>query len=568
LTIVSALAGCDDTRFVGVQSQIDSFVHEGEATVDEFTQAGKERVDAFVQTGTRQLDTFQQKVTAKVDILWVVDNSASMEEEQAQLADNYDYFMEFITDPGSPIDYQIGVITTDMDDPAHSGKLQGNPLIITNQTPNPEAAFANNVQVNISGGGTGGNEMGMLAANMAMTEPLVNGFNDGFLRPDAGLAVIFVTNEDDHSNGETGYYMRFFSSVKDIGNENNVVVAAIAGPVATDGCTAAGQIEADAAYRFEDLISEMQRIWNLTESGVQGYFISICDPEFGLKLNELGFSVAGLSRKFLLSRYPDLDFMPITVMVDGVEILEDPDTGWQFKEAERAIHFPGSYVPPPGSTIVVEYGNLEAVFHLSGRGQEDSITVTVDDVEMELNSDYYYDSNTNNIYFDPGSVPPKDAVITVSYLALERQFPLSRTVENPETLEVEVDQGNGWQEVLADEASGWMFNAATNSILFQGQWVPPLNSKLRVSYANLTYLFTLSRVPISITLVTIDVDGDGPEPDAAIPEYDEGTMQPGWIYYGPDEDPPFSNAISFEKLATPLEIGAVITVTYTPDSSS
>ncbi len=60
------------------------------------------------------LDTFQQqgnKITAKMDILWVIDNSRSMDDEQKALKENFNSFItSFI---GKGYDYRIAVITTD-----------------------------------------------------------------------------------------------------------------------------------------------------------------------------------------------------------------------------------------------------------------------------------------------------------------------------------------------------------------------------------------------------------------------------------------------------------------------
>ena len=205
LVALAVFSGCDETRFTEVKTQVDTFVQEGEDVTDYFTQTGTMQVDTFDQTGFHQVDTFKQKAAGQVDILWVVDNSWSMGEEQANLANNFASFMTYIDQ--SLIDYQIGVISTDLDDPAHSGRLQGNPKIITRATPNPVTAFAANVQVGTTGGG---NEMGLLAAHEALTEPLASTDNTGFHRPEASMALIFVSDEDDKSYGGIDFYIRFF----------------------------------------------------------------------------------------------------------------------------------------------------------------------------------------------------------------------------------------------------------------------------------------------------------------------------------------------------------------------
>lgn len=59
----------------------------------------------------------------QVDFLWVIDNSASMCQEQAQLAGSFDDFLTQI-ESFVNIDYRIAVVTTDMLSDDHSGRFQ------------------------------------------------------------------------------------------------------------------------------------------------------------------------------------------------------------------------------------------------------------------------------------------------------------------------------------------------------------------------------------------------------------------------------------------------------------
>ncbi len=59
-------------------------------------------VDSYIQSSRE----------AGVDILWVVDNSASMFEEQDHLALHTAHFTDYLT--RVPVDFQLGVITTDL----------------------------------------------------------------------------------------------------------------------------------------------------------------------------------------------------------------------------------------------------------------------------------------------------------------------------------------------------------------------------------------------------------------------------------------------------------------------
>ncbi|HOX43891.1 MAG TPA: hypothetical protein PK668_09835 [Myxococcota bacterium] len=554
-------AGCDETRFNRIETQKDTFLQDGTQVVEQFIQDGTAKVDTYAQTGFHQVDAFVQKAAAEVDILWVVDNSPSMLQEQQNLGDNFTAFIGYIDT--SLIDYHIGVIAMDMEDPTHQGKLVGTTKVITRQTPGAAAVFEDNINVGTTGGGF---EMGILAAHDALSEPLLSGANAGFLRDTASLAVIFVSDEDDHSYGGVTYYKRFFTTLKDVGNERRVIMAAIVGEN-PDGCSGAAG-EAAPGARYLELVQALG-----------GSSASICAADFSVTLSQLGLTVAGLGRKFVLSQAPDPSSIVVRVRAAGaqdwVEITESPATGWRLDQGENAIYFDGSYVPPPEADIEVEYSNSQYEFPMSGRGDPETLVVTVDadgdgpglPVTQTESTDYVYDAASNTIRFLDGHVPPLGATVEISYASLRRSFALGQEVENPETLRVDVDlkDGNGYRQVLRDEATGWLFDSAGNAVLFQGNFVPPLGSDIRVSFSNLRWLFPLTRVPVSGTLVvTLDNDGDGPLEVIEVP-VDDPAGAPGYIYYGTTEPAPYTNSISFEKLEWP-PLGAVVTAVYRPSA--
>ena len=65
-------------------------------------------------------DIITQVAKAEVDILWVIDNSCSMIEEQTSLINNFDAFIRYFLD--SKLDWHIGVTSTDMS----TGDVPGN----------------------------------------------------------------------------------------------------------------------------------------------------------------------------------------------------------------------------------------------------------------------------------------------------------------------------------------------------------------------------------------------------------------------------------------------------------
>jgi hypothetical protein len=157
-------------------------------------------------------DQAGQSASKGVDILFVVDNSQSMGEEQTKLRNNFRRFIEeLLTKDVS--DFQLGVITTDMDqlfNPDGWGRLvQGDPStpkIITSSLTTTQIieAFTKNANV----GELGSNfEKPLEAIRSALDpDPKYGGWinnergNKGFLREGALLAIIIISDEDDCSH--------------------------------------------------------------------------------------------------------------------------------------------------------------------------------------------------------------------------------------------------------------------------------------------------------------------------------------------------------------------------------
>ncbi|MCO4771664.1 MAG: VWA domain-containing protein [Deltaproteobacteria bacterium] len=158
-----------------------------------------------------QTDVFVQEIRRAVDVLLVVDNSCSMIDEQIKLGSNFEAFIEEFVD--AEVDYQIGVTTTDMVDPLHRGRLQGETKLITADMSFEEAQtlFSENVHVCATGSGF---EKGLDAARAALTEPVLSNENAGFLRENAALAIVFVSDEEDISVDPVGDYLDFFFGLK------------------------------------------------------------------------------------------------------------------------------------------------------------------------------------------------------------------------------------------------------------------------------------------------------------------------------------------------------------------
>lgn len=294
-------------------------------------------------------DTWYQEPTNQVDILWVVDDSVSMAEEQKQIADGFEDFINAIQETNT--DFHLGVITTSFDynDPSR-GKLIGDPAVITAEDDYINL-FRDRVRV-----GTGGSdrEKGLEAASYALSPAMTTGANEGFLRTEAYLLLIFVSDENDCSDrmaledeGVEACYEQteklvpvdtFVSELRNIKyGEDQVLVGSIIGPHANEGCE-----DATPGFRYEE--------FTLALGGLVG---NICDTEFSSVMVDLGLNATGVRSTFQLSEMPKEG--TIEAYVDEVLIEEDPTNGWTFDESTLFLSFWGDTVPARGTTIVANY---------------------------------------------------------------------------------------------------------------------------------------------------------------------------------------------------------------------
>lgn len=143
----------------------------------------------LVRTDQYSVPPFQRRA---IDVLFVIDDSCSMEDDQRQLGANLNSF--FSTFKQAQVDFHVGVITTDMASPERQGRLVA--PFVTAQTPDITNAFEASVLVGTAGSG---DERGLQALRAAIRPPLIDTVNAGFIRPSADFAAVILADEDDHA---------------------------------------------------------------------------------------------------------------------------------------------------------------------------------------------------------------------------------------------------------------------------------------------------------------------------------------------------------------------------------
>jgi hypothetical protein len=127
-----------------------------------------------------------------IDVLFVIDDSCSMENDQRALAENFQSFFQAFE--ANQVDFHLGAVTTDMRSVQRQGRLVA--PYLTRATPSLGQRFAEMVRPGVFGSSS---EQGLLAAWTALREPLASTVNAGFTRSDADFALIFLGDEDDQS---------------------------------------------------------------------------------------------------------------------------------------------------------------------------------------------------------------------------------------------------------------------------------------------------------------------------------------------------------------------------------
>jgi hypothetical protein len=283
-------------------------------------------------------DRFQQLPNPQADVLFVVDNSCSMSEEQSSLGSNLSQFLSFAQSQG--IDYQLAVTTTDVDPSGEQGRFVGSTRIITPSTPNASQVFMTNVSQGTSGSGY---EQGLEASYLALSDPLINTWNAGFIRQDAALAVIYVSDEVDQSPRPQSFYENFLRNLKGFANSTLFSASAVVG-TQNPTCNGPGG-NAEYAPTYIN-----------TANNTGGVVESICAANWGQTLANIGLNSFGLKRQFTLSSQP----VPVTiaVKVDGTTIPSTTAGGqvnWNYDMGTNSVVFSASAVPQANSTIEITY---------------------------------------------------------------------------------------------------------------------------------------------------------------------------------------------------------------------
>jgi len=276
------------------------------------------------QYGTGELTDFYEQEwevpsNPPSDIVFYVDQSGSMGDDQARLASNFSTFISELNTYST--DWQIIVANADNGCNNTGGVLR--PM---------SSDYTTRFAGAVSDGGGWWTEAGLTVTSEAIDKTDPGECNYGFMRAGAMLHIIMVSDEVEQSSSTWNWYVDKVIAKK--GSSANVKFSAIAGDY-PGGCATA-----DPGEGYYQAVT-----------ATDGVFLSICS-DWATPSNLSMLAAASVQ----MAAY-ELDETAVEstihVYVNGTEHL----TGWHFDAADNTVIFDEG-VPSEGDTVRVTYGGL------------------------------------------------------------------------------------------------------------------------------------------------------------------------------------------------------------------
>ena len=264
----------------------------------------------------------------KIDVLWVIDNSGSMQSIQNNIVKNSKIFMDNFTNL-EYLEWKMGLISTDKSEQPYLGFDAAVPF---DYNIDPQIAVGQ-FQNAVNSLGVNGDAYEYIFHNIdRMITPIGTDYTH-FFRPDAHLVVIMVTDEEEQSaqriNSTKYEALTFYNAVRGIKDNTRVV-------------------RFYGAFDFQDMQdctnyvkykgSPLEKI--IVESG--GIAMSACVDDFGTRLAEISkdiTSILGLP-SLLLKKRPVIESIKVIYKDQELPGGASEDQGvWYYDRYYNTINF-------------------------------------------------------------------------------------------------------------------------------------------------------------------------------------------------------------------------------------
>lgn len=327
-TVAPVASGCRDTEFLHYVNQPASAVYHKEKSVSDI-------------------------VVPPLDILWLIDNSGSMEEEQSVISRSTATFMQNFTSVPA-LKWNMGLLSSDAADDPRLGFTST--TVLNYNTPNPTGVFAAAVGQLGTGGDTTERFFAPLLNNLLGRPRPASPFSQGWTNPNPGtpvafkqanstLAIILVTDTYDHSDITPDSFLQQLQPVA--GRNNDLLIYGVFS--ATDfGCTYTDEDWNYAGSVYEAVINR-----------THGKYYKLCVDDFGPDLSKLTQDIVkrGVKPRIFLDSRPRQGTLKISYK--GADIPGGPtESGglWLYDPRINAIVFESSDSIPAGAdALSIDY---------------------------------------------------------------------------------------------------------------------------------------------------------------------------------------------------------------------
>ena len=290
--------------------------------------SGGAPISEIVGSTARQVDFWE---ASRTDLIFFGDTSDSMSAELETMGDNARTFMDHLDDYDTS--WQMAVVT------GPSGCAVNGTISTRVDDYTDRFAEALVTPPDADAVAEGADEWGLFNVDQAVQASRPGGCNEGFVRDNALLHIIVLSDEHDSSPGsdagDDSYWESYIDSIKDVkGDGYGVTVSGVLGPI-PDGC--------DGAYPGFGYSSAIE--------ATGGALLSICD-DWHDSLGVLVLASVQVS-DFPLTETPD----PDTIEVEVND--EERTSGWEYQTNGNLVHFTEA-LPTLSYTVTIRYDIAEA----------------------------------------------------------------------------------------------------------------------------------------------------------------------------------------------------------------
>lgn len=280
------------------------------------------------------------KYNNKVDIIWVVDDSSSMQPHQLKLAAEVNAMVTKLNE--LKMDYRMVVTTTSVGNGFTGGKYIGSPKVLTQSTP----GLVSQLQSRLVSGEMGSDkEQGIMSLQNLLSDGYLLNEGAGFHREESLLLINVLSDEEDQTDGTSASVLQSIKTRMEQlkrpfrPNVGGWVVNFIG---VKDSTCRNGLGIAPIGNRYLDLVAT---------SG--GKSFSICDASLKDAVTSLQARVLEIVTDYPLASTPNLD--TVKVYMNGVLVPRSTLNGWDYIPALKVIRFYGTAVPSSDVSVKVDY---------------------------------------------------------------------------------------------------------------------------------------------------------------------------------------------------------------------